>query len=51
MAGRTYRLASTTFCVEYVASGVAHMPKQSRRRDVYELAHFRLHGSWPNRRS
>lgn len=57
MAGRwrivfqVVRFADGRLGVEYVASGVAHMPKQSRRRDVYELAHFRLHGSWPNRRT
>lgn len=36
--------------LEYVASGVAHLPRGSRTRDVYELAHFRLHGRWPDRR-
>lgn len=33
--------------LEYVVSGSAHLPCGTRRRDVYELAHFRLHGEWP----
>lgn len=33
--------------LEYLASGVAHLPRGTRRRDVYEVAHFRLHGQWP----
>jgi hypothetical protein len=35
--------------LEYVASGAAHPPESSRRRTVYELAHYRIHGSWPPR--
>jgi hypothetical protein len=35
--------------LEYVALGVAHPPERSRQRSVYELAHYRLHGTWPHR--
>jgi len=35
--------------LEFVAAGVAHPPSGTRRRDVYQLAHYRLHGSWPRR--
>lgn len=35
--------------LEYVAAGVGHPPPGTRRRDVYQLAHYRLHGRWPTR--
>jgi hypothetical protein len=44
------RLADGRLGLEYVASGVAHPPRQSRARNVYELAHYRLHGRWPDMR-
>lgn len=43
------RFADGRLGLEYLASGVAHLPRESRRRDVYELAHYRLHGDWPGR--
>lgn len=43
-------LPGGTLGLEYVAAGVAHPPRAGRRRNVYELAHYRLHGSWPERR-
>jgi hypothetical protein len=42
-------LAEDTLGLEYVAAGVAHPPAGARRRSVYELAHYRLHASWPRR--
>ncbi|UTI62285.1 hypothetical protein NBH00_13015 [Paraconexibacter antarcticus] len=56
MAGRwrilfcVARLADGRLGLEYLAAGIAHQPRESRRRDVYELAHYRLHGQWPVRR-
>lgn len=55
MAGRwrivfqVVRFADGRLGLEYVAAGIAHMPKVSRRRDVYDVAHYRLHGAWPVR--
>lgn len=43
------RFADRRLGLEYVAAGVAHLPRESRRRDVYELAHYRVHGTWPAR--
>lgn len=42
------RLADGRLGLVYVAAGVGHLPG-GIRRDVYDLAHFRLHGSWPAR--
>lgn len=42
-------LPSAELGLAYVAAGVAHLRRDSRSRDVYELAHFRLHGRWPAR--
>jgi hypothetical protein len=33
----------------FLAFGVRHQPKGSRRATVYVIAHHRLHGSWPPR--
>jgi len=44
------RLGDGRLGLEYLAAGVAHLPHRARARDVYELAHFRLHGRWPDRR-
>jgi hypothetical protein len=41
-------LDEDTLGLQYVATGVAHPPAGARRRSVYELAHYRLHGSWPH---
>lgn len=41
------RLADGSLGLQYVAAGVAHLPEDTRRRSVYQLAHYRLHGSWP----
>jgi len=49
MVFRVARLADGHLGLVYLASGVAHLPRDSRRRDVYELAHYRLHGAWPAR--
>jgi hypothetical protein len=43
------RLADESLGLEYVAAGIAHPPRGTRRRDVYQIAHYRLHGSWPHR--
>ncbi|MDO8208961.1 hypothetical protein [Conexibacter sp. CPCC 206217] len=43
------RLQDGRLGLVYVAAGVGHLPGGTRR-DVYDLAHFRLHGSWPARR-
>jgi hypothetical protein len=42
------RFADGQLGLEYVAAGLGH-PPQGRRRSVYDLAHFRLHGAWPRR--
>lgn len=42
-------LADDTLGLEYVAAGIGHPPPGTRRRDVYRLAHYRLHGTWPPR--
>lgn len=42
-------LAEDILGLEYVAAGLAHPPEGSRRRSVYGLAHYRLHGTWPQR--
>lgn len=40
-------LASDELGLEYVAAGVGHPHRGARRRNVYQLAHYRLHGRWP----
>jgi hypothetical protein len=35
--------------LEYVAACLGHPPPGTRRRNVYQLAHYRLHGAWPPR--
>ncbi len=35
--------------LKYVAAGLGHTPRQTRRLDVYKTAHYRLHGEWPPR--
>ena len=42
-------LAEGKLGLGYVALGVAHPRERSRQRNVYELAHYRLHGAWPRR--
>jgi hypothetical protein len=42
-------LAENELGLEYVAASVGHVPRGTRRRDVYQLAHYRLHGRWPGR--
>lgn len=42
-------LAEDLLGLEYVAAGVGHLPAGTRRPDVYQLAHYRLHGHWPTR--
>ncbi len=36
-------------CLAYLAFGVRHHPRGSRRATVYQLAHQRLHGRLPGR--
>jgi hypothetical protein len=50
MVFQVARLPDGRLGLEYLASGAAHLQRQSRKRDVYELAHFRLHGRWPDSR-
>jgi hypothetical protein len=43
------QLSDDVLGLEYVAAGLGHPPPGTRRRDVYRLAHYRLHGAWPPR--
>ena len=49
MVFRVVKLANRELGLEYVASGLGHTPRQTRRLDVYKTAHYRLHGEWPPR--
>lgn len=33
--------------LDFLAFGVRHQPAHSQAPSVYEIAHARLHGSWP----
>lgn len=35
--------------LSYLACGVGHQPRGARAPTVYQLAHHRLHGTWPRR--
>jgi hypothetical protein len=43
------RLNDDVLGLEYVAAGLGHPLSGTRRRNVYQLAHYRLHGRWPPR--
>ncbi len=50
MVFQVARIADGRLGLVFVAAGVGHVPG-GLRRDVYDLAHYRLHGRWPARRS
>jgi hypothetical protein len=50
MVFQVTRLPDGRLALVFVAAGVGHLPG-GLRRDVYAIAHHRLHGYWPARRT